>query len=106
MKPNVSRHRHYIVLFDSAVCVQPVQIVCIGEGPVVHITPTDIDWQQIPVLVDDPKTLKLSNESLIPAHFTTNLVLLTVFLSFIVYFHFVEFVDVALCYDCAGLNAS
>jgi len=58
-------------------CVlQPVQIICIGEGPVVHITPADIDWGQIPVLVDDSKTLKLSNESLIPAHFTTSLVLI------------------------------
>jgi len=59
--------------------VQPVQIVCIGEGPVVHITPDTIDWQHIPVLTDTPKTLKLSNESLIPAHFTANLVLLAVF---------------------------
>jgi len=40
----------------------------------VHCSPADIDWGQIPVLVDDSKTLKLSNESLIPAHFTTSLV--------------------------------
>jgi len=58
----------------SVCVVQPVQITCIGEGPVVHITPTILDWEHVPVLVDVPKTLKLSNESLIPAHFTTNLV--------------------------------
>ena len=48
--------------------------MCIGEGPVVHITPLSIDWKHIPVLVDVPQTLKLSNESLIPAHFTADLV--------------------------------
>ena len=46
----------------------------------VHITPAAIDWEQIPVLVDVPQTLKLSNESLITAHFTTNLVQFVVYL--------------------------
>jgi len=40
----------------------------------VHVTPAAIDWQHIPVLVDVPQTLKLSNESLIPAQFTADLV--------------------------------
>lgn len=39
-----------------------------------HIMPPALDWGQINVLVDTPKTLRLSNESLIPANFMTKLV--------------------------------
>jgi hydrocephalus-inducing protein len=51
-----------------------VQIVCFGEGPVVHVLPPALDWGQVTVLVDSPKTLRLSNESLIPANFMAKLV--------------------------------
>ena len=39
----------------------------------VHVMPLDMDWGQIPVLVDSPKTVRLSNESLIPAKFTAHM---------------------------------
>ena len=40
----------------------------------VHVVPNDLDWGQIPVLNDISKTIRLSNESLIAARFTTQLV--------------------------------
>jgi hydrocephalus-inducing protein len=53
---------------------QGCHIACIGEGPVVHISPQSLDWGIIPVLTDKPMTLVLSNESLIPAKFTAHMV--------------------------------
>ena len=49
-------------------------MTCIGEGPVVHIMPNHLNWEQIPVLTDLSKTVRLSNESLIPAKFTVCMV--------------------------------
>ena len=49
-------------------------VTCIGEGPVVHIMPLDLDWKDITVLKDNSKTVRLSNESLIPARFTAHMV--------------------------------
>ncbi|XP_033625714.1 hydrocephalus-inducing protein homolog [Asterias rubens] len=50
-----------------------VQLMAIGEGPVVHVTPTELDWGQTPVLTDVIKIVTLSNESLIPAPFCCTL---------------------------------
>ncbi len=50
-----------------------VQLMAIGEGPVVHVTPTELDWGQTPVLTDVTKIVTLSNESLIPAPFCCTL---------------------------------
>lgn len=49
--------------------LQEVQIRCFGEGPVVQVTPFELDWGNIPVLLDVERYLTLSNESLIPAKF-------------------------------------
>ncbi|XP_041047590.1 hydrocephalus-inducing protein-like [Carcharodon carcharias] len=51
-----------------------VHISCIGEGPVVHLSSTKIDWGKIQVLTDVPKTICLSNESLIPARVMAKMV--------------------------------
>lgn len=40
----------------------------------VHVMPLEMDWGTIPVLVDAPRTVRLSNESLIPAKFTAHMV--------------------------------
>ncbi|XP_071173399.1 hydrocephalus-inducing protein homolog isoform X10 [Mytilus edulis] len=61
-------------IFGSPDPPLPVHIACIGEGPVVHISPQDIDWGIIPVLSDRPMKVVLSNESLIPAKFTAHMV--------------------------------
>lgn len=44
-----------------------------GEGPVVHVMPLDMDWHHIQVLTDTPKTVRLTNESLITASFTAEM---------------------------------
>ena len=40
----------------------------------VHIMPLELDWGTVPVLMDKPKKILLSNESLIPAKFTAHMV--------------------------------
>lgn len=51
-----------------------VELQCIGEGPVVDITPEHLDWGVCPVLTPIPKKLILSNESEIDAEYETYLV--------------------------------
>ena len=57
-----------------SVVPQSVHVACVGEGPVVHIMPDELDWGVVPVLQDKPKKILLSNESLIPARFTAHMV--------------------------------
>ncbi|KAK3085440.1 hypothetical protein FSP39_003318 [Pinctada imbricata] len=64
----------HFAIFGSQDPPLPVHISCIGEGPVVHITPGQLDWGIVPVLTSIPQTITLSNESLIPARFTANMV--------------------------------
>lgn len=51
-----------------------VSIYCIGEGPVISVTPAQLEWGVCPVLTDLSKKVTLSNESLIPAEFECALV--------------------------------
>lgn len=53
---------------------QPVEIIAIGEGPVVYITPDKLDWGHTKVLTPVLKTVQLSNESDIPAIFIAQMV--------------------------------
>ncbi|CAH8595198.1 unnamed protein product [Heterobilharzia americana] len=50
-----------------------IPVRCIGEGPVLHVEETKLDWGTIPVLQPIVKVLKISNESCIDAHFTTKM---------------------------------
>lgn len=50
-----------------------MHLTCVGEGPVVHLMPLSMDWGVIPVLTDMPRLLRLSNESLIPAKFSVEM---------------------------------
>lgn len=42
-------------------------IYCIGEGPVINVAPSELDWGVCPVLTSIAKKVVLVNESLIPA---------------------------------------
>ena len=55
-------------------CLQSFVMKCIGEGPVVHISPSSLNWGPIEVLTPNTKTVTISNESLIPADFITQMV--------------------------------
>ena len=54
-----------------------VGLYCIGEGPVVYVTPDELHWGVCPVLTPISKMVRLSNESLIPAEFECVLVNIT-----------------------------
>ncbi|OON14314.1 hypothetical protein X801_09895 [Opisthorchis viverrini] len=49
-------------------------VSCTGEGPVLYIEPTSLNWGTIPVLEASDKTVKITNESAIPASFTIRMV--------------------------------
>ena len=46
-----------------------VELRCIGEGPVISVTPVKLAWGPCQVLIPVFKKVMLSNESLIPAEF-------------------------------------
>ncbi|KAM6228175.1 hydrocephalus-inducing protein-like [Porphyrio hochstetteri] len=46
-----------------------ISLVATGEGPVVHVYPSEIDFGNIQVLEDASRTLYLSNQTVIPASF-------------------------------------
>ena len=51
-----------------------VAVGCIGEGAVVAVAPSQLDWGKISVLADSPRQVTLSNESLIRASFRCSVV--------------------------------
>ena len=51
-----------------------VAIRFVGEGPVINVSCTELHWGRQPVLTPLPKTVYLSNESLIPAEYECVLV--------------------------------
>ncbi|XP_032378415.1 hydrocephalus-inducing protein [Etheostoma spectabile] len=59
-----------IAVFGSFQPPLEVGLSCIGQGPIVHVQSPQLDFGTIPVLTDITRTLQLSNQSPIPAHFT------------------------------------
>ncbi|KAL4630327.1 hypothetical protein GN956_G15741 [Arapaima gigas] len=54
----------------------PLEVIlsCTGEGPVVHVTVTAVNFGNIPVLTDVFRTVQLLNQSPIPASFQAQMV--------------------------------
>ncbi|XP_029009061.1 hydrocephalus-inducing protein homolog isoform X2 [Betta splendens] len=63
-------HTLSIAVFGSMQSPLEVALSCIGQGPVVLIQSPQLNFGKIPVLTDITRTLLLSNQSPIPAHFT------------------------------------
>ena len=63
-----------IDIFGSTEPQLEVGICCIGEGPVINVSPESLHWGVCPVLTPIVKTVLLSNESLIPAEFECTMV--------------------------------
>nr|XP_035929949.1 hydrocephalus-inducing protein homolog isoform X1 [Halichoerus grypus] len=59
----------YISTFGSPDPPMVCRIKSIGEGPVIYVHPTQVDFGNIYVLKDSPRILNLSNQSFIPALF-------------------------------------
>ncbi|XP_071313817.1 hydrocephalus-inducing protein homolog isoform X2 [Trachinotus anak] len=66
-------HRLRIAVFGSVQPPLEVVLSCIGQGPIVHVQNPQLDFGRIPVLTDITRTLHLSNQSPIPAHFTARM---------------------------------
>ncbi|XP_028304635.1 hydrocephalus-inducing protein homolog isoform X2 [Gouania willdenowi] len=64
-------HELKIALFGSLQTPLEVKLSIIGQGPVVHVQDTNLDFGRIPVLTDTVRTLQLTNQSPIPANFST-----------------------------------
>ncbi|XP_068116429.1 hydrocephalus-inducing protein homolog [Hyperolius riggenbachi] len=63
-----------IAVFGHTEAPLEVFLLCTGEGPVIHVHPSELDFGSIPVLTDIYRTLRLSNQSLIPAPFQASMV--------------------------------
>ncbi|XP_035521672.1 hydrocephalus-inducing protein homolog [Morone saxatilis] len=66
-------HTLRIAVFGSVKPPLEVVLSCIGQGPIVHVQSPQMDFGKIRVLTDSTKTLHLSNQSPVPAHFTTRM---------------------------------
>ncbi|CAN2389289.1 axonemal central apparatus assembly [Pristimantis euphronides] len=64
----------HIAVYGSTQPPLEVRLLCIGEGPVVHVDPSTVDFGDIPVLSDVSRTICLCNQSLIPAAFQASMV--------------------------------
>uniref|UniRef100_A0A5K4F930 Hydin_ADK domain-containing protein n=1 Tax=Schistosoma mansoni TaxID=6183 RepID=A0A5K4F930_SCHMA len=51
-----------------------IPVKCMGEGPVLHVDQTKLEWGTIPVLQPIVKILRISNESCIDANYTAKMV--------------------------------
>ncbi|XP_073461747.1 hydrocephalus-inducing protein homolog [Aquarana catesbeiana] len=58
-----------IAVFGGSEAPLEVLLLCTGEGPVVHVHPSELDFGNIPALTDVSRTIHLNNQSLIPAPF-------------------------------------
>ncbi|XP_073420456.1 hydrocephalus-inducing protein homolog [Dendrobates tinctorius] len=61
--------RAHTAVYGSPQPPLDVRLLCIGEGPVVHVDPSEVDFGDIPVLTDVLRTVRLCNQSQIPARF-------------------------------------
>ncbi|KAM6946364.1 hydrocephalus-inducing protein homolog [Aplochiton taeniatus] len=68
------QHTAHIAVFGQEQPPLEVVLSCIGEGPVLHIPTTELDFGRIPVLTNITRTLELANQSPIPAHFSARMV--------------------------------
>ncbi|NWI09406.1 HYDIN protein, partial [Crypturellus soui] len=59
----------HIAVFGNEGSPLKIHLVSTGEGPVVYVHPNKIDFGNIQVLRDVSRTLRLSNQSVIPASF-------------------------------------
>ncbi|XP_039618305.1 hydrocephalus-inducing protein-like [Polypterus senegalus] len=62
----------YVAVFGSRERFA-VHISCIGKGPVVHVSTMEVDFGYVPVLTNISRTLKLSNQSPIPAFYVAEM---------------------------------
>ncbi|XP_065519844.1 hydrocephalus-inducing protein homolog, partial [Lathamus discolor] len=62
-----------VAVFGSKESPLEIHLLSTGEGPVVHVHPSEINFGSIQVLQDASRTLHLSNQSVIPASFSAKM---------------------------------
>ncbi|XP_075692913.1 hydrocephalus-inducing protein homolog [Rhinoderma darwinii] len=62
-----------IAVYGSTQPPLEVHLLCTGEGPIVHVDPSQVDFGDIPVLTDVSRTIRLCNQSLISAPFQASM---------------------------------
>ncbi|XP_030368417.1 hydrocephalus-inducing protein homolog isoform X2 [Strigops habroptila] len=63
----------HVAVFGSKRSPLKIHLLSTGEGPVVHVHPSEINFGSIRVLQDASQTLHLSNQSVIPASFSAKM---------------------------------
>ncbi|KAM8946018.1 LOW QUALITY PROTEIN: hydrocephalus-inducing protein homolog [Pelodytes ibericus] len=63
----------HIAMFGHPEPLLELCLLCAGEGPVVHVSPSKLDFGSVQVLTDVSRTLHLINQSLIPASFQASM---------------------------------
>ncbi|XP_065519869.1 hydrocephalus-inducing protein-like, partial [Lathamus discolor] len=63
-----------VAVFGSKESPLEIHLLSTGEGPVVHVHPSEINFGSIQVLQDASRTLHLSNQSVIPASFSAKMI--------------------------------
>ncbi|XP_065519818.1 hydrocephalus-inducing protein-like [Lathamus discolor] len=63
----------HVAVFGSKESPLEIHLLSTGEGPVVHVHPSEINFGSIQVLQDASRTLHLSNQSVIPASFSAKM---------------------------------
>lgn len=64
----------FFLIFPTFFLEQEIHLECIGQGPVVYVSPREINFGAIRVLKDNTKSFRLSNQSGIPAPFRAEMV--------------------------------
>ncbi|KAM4638311.1 hydrocephalus-inducing protein-like isoform 1-T2 [Amazona ochrocephala] len=62
-----------VAVFGSEESPLKIHLLSTGEGPVVHVHPSEINFGSIQVLEDASRTVHLSNQSVIPASFSAKM---------------------------------
>ncbi|XP_056381388.1 hydrocephalus-inducing protein homolog isoform X2 [Hyla sarda] len=63
----------YFAVYGSTQPPLEVRLLCIGEGPVVHVDPSEVNFGDIPVLTNVSRIIRLCNQSLISAPFQASM---------------------------------
>ncbi|XP_071973078.1 hydrocephalus-inducing protein homolog isoform X2 [Engystomops pustulosus] len=63
----------HIAVYGSPQPPLEIRLLCIGEGPVVHVEPSEVNFGDVPVLSEITRTLCLYNQSVISAPFQASM---------------------------------
>ncbi|KAM3920677.1 hydrocephalus-inducing protein homolog [Leptodactylus fuscus] len=63
----------HIAVYGSVQAPLEVRLLCTGEGPVIHVDPSEVNFGDVPVLTDASRMIRLCNQSVISAPFQASM---------------------------------